>query len=304
MKLKNKPCFIVPYFGKWPKWFLVYLKTCAHNPEFNWIFYTNCRIPKKKPENALFIKASLREFNRLASKKLGFKIKINHPYKICDLKPAYGLIFEDYIKKPYFWGYTDIDLIYGKISDFITSELLKKYDIITANKKHVVGHFTLLRNTEKTNRLFEKSRDYKKIFQSNELYNFDESSFIWDGFFLKEKTSGKTESISHVIKKEKRIKILAETFNKKIPDEKVKWEKGALRDYLGNKRLYFHFKNLKNRKQFLVKKDSLFHDRFYANKKGIYFREISGTTREIKEAFNYLKIKNQKILNSAYSKIK
>jgi len=32
----------------------------------------------------------------MASRKLGFKVTINNPYKLCDFKPAYGLFFEEY----------------------------------------------------------------------------------------------------------------------------------------------------------------------------------------------------------------
>ena len=38
---------------------------------------------------------------------------IEDAYKLTDFKPAYGEIFQDYIIQYDFWGFTDIDLIYG-----------------------------------------------------------------------------------------------------------------------------------------------------------------------------------------------
>ena len=46
------------------------------------------------------------------------------PYKLCDLKPAYGHIHERDIAGYRFFGYGDIDIVYGQISDFYTGKLV------------------------------------------------------------------------------------------------------------------------------------------------------------------------------------
>ena len=45
-----------------------------------------------------------------------------------------------------FWGYCDIDLIFGNIRKFITDDILDKYDKILSR-----GHFTLFRNKDSIN---------------------------------------------------------------------------------------------------------------------------------------------------------
>lgn len=175
-------CIIIPYLGKWPRWFSIYLETCRYNPTINWLFFTDCSAPKGINQNIKFLKMDLRDFNSLASKKLGLKVNLknNYIYKVVDFKPAYGIIFEDYLNKYDFWGYSDLDVIYGDIRKFVTSDMLETYDVITAKKEYLVGHFTLYKNCDKINKLYQKTRDYKRVFiHTEKRYNFCECSKDW-----------------------------------------------------------------------------------------------------------------------------
>jgi len=60
---------------------------------------------------------------------LGFEVDIESEYKLCDFKPAYGLIFSEHFKDYDFWGYCDIDIIFGNIRAYMTDVLLNEYDI-------------------------------------------------------------------------------------------------------------------------------------------------------------------------------
>ena len=103
-------------------------------------------------------------------------IEIKRPYKLCDFRPAYGLIFEEYLKNYDFWGHCDIDQIFGNIKNFVTEEVLNKYDKINKN-----GHFVLYRNTLRMNNLFKEKGslfDYVDVFKSNENFAFDEYTGI------------------------------------------------------------------------------------------------------------------------------
>ena len=170
-----KVMIIIPYFGESPQWFEYFLQTCEANPAYSWLIYSNCEKPEIIPRNVKFIHSNLLVFNHLASQKLNLKINIINPYKICDLKPSFGKIFEDYIKNYDFWGHSDLDLVYGDLSHFITAGLLKTYDIISVRKDYFTGHFTLYRNTETVNTLYKKGHRFEEIFQDNNYYYaFDE----------------------------------------------------------------------------------------------------------------------------------
>jgi len=117
---------------------------------------------------------SLNEFNILASNRLGFKIQIKHSYKICELKPAYGLIFQNYLVNYDFWGYGDIDLVYGDILQFLPEKWNKEYDIISNHTEFIPGHLCILKNTIGIITLFQQVKSYKTIFQSPVYHGFDE----------------------------------------------------------------------------------------------------------------------------------
>ena len=137
---------IIPFFGKWPEWFDYFLHSCIHNPTIDWIFPNDCELPGIAADNLKFIPYQLREFNKKASEILEFDIQLEHPYKICDFKPTYGEIFNELIKGYDFWGYGDLDLIYGDIRSFYTEQLLERYDILSNHEEFITGHFCLLRN--------------------------------------------------------------------------------------------------------------------------------------------------------------
>ena len=106
--------------------------------------------------------------------------KINLPMeirKICDLKPAYGEIFKENIKTYDFWGFADLDIIWGNIEQFIEDNILDNFDILTSREKNIAGHFTLLRNTKKINELYKKVPDYKKLLEKEKFQWFDELHF-------------------------------------------------------------------------------------------------------------------------------
>lgn len=171
--MKNKCCLIIPYFGHFPNYFNIFLKTCGANPDFTWMIFTDDKNAYKYPANVIVNYITFPEFCELASKRMGFEVAIDDFHKICDYKPSYGYIFEEYITNYDFWGYCDVDLIFGNLSQFITDYLLENYD-----KIFCLGHLSLYRNTKDINRLFKKDLNgeslYKKVFSDNSTWVFDE----------------------------------------------------------------------------------------------------------------------------------
>ena len=70
-------------------------------------------------------------------------VVLHKPYKLCDYRICYGAVFQDFIKNYDFWGFCDIDLLWGNIRTFITEGILNKYDKIGFQ-----GHSTLVRNID------------------------------------------------------------------------------------------------------------------------------------------------------------
>lgn len=169
----KKCCFIIPYFGKLPNYFQLFLNSCKYNTDFNWLIFTDTRDDYQYPQNVQMIQMSFEKMKEMANRKLGEKVALLRPYKLCDLRPMYGVIFEEYIKDFKCWGYCDVDTIMGNLSLFITDEMLNQYD-----KLFALGHMTIYKNTATNNRVFmclHNGREvYKDIIQSESNNWFDE----------------------------------------------------------------------------------------------------------------------------------
>lgn len=162
---------ILPYFGKLPDFFKIWLESCKANPTITWIVFTDDKNAKSSCENVKIIQTTFDEIRSRAQACFDFPICLNHPYKLCDFRPVYGLMFADYLKNFDFWGYCDCDLVWGNFRKFITESILQKHDRILAN-----GHLSLFRNNAEVNNFF-KNADYKRAFTSELPFAFDE----WGG---------------------------------------------------------------------------------------------------------------------------
>jgi hypothetical protein len=232
---QKKIIFIICYLGKLPWYFDYFVHSCKYNLSVGFIIiaddlsYTN-----KVPPNVKFVHNSLIKINSLANEKLGFTTKIGNAYKLCDFKPAYGLLFSELIQDYDYWGHADIDMIFGNIREFITDDLLNTYDLISVRHDFLTGQFLLFRNNSKMNNLFRMSKDYQKVLSSEQHYCFDETNFQWDGF-----TAGKhyseipseIESMTHLVKRLEEEKYIKPFFDFLIIEGlpgKLKWDNGSL----------------------------------------------------------------------------
>ncbi len=282
----KKICLIISYFGKTPSWFNFFLESCLYNPTIDWILYTNIEKPENAPKNIRFIKASLSDFSSLASEKLELEINIKKPYKICDFKPAYGKIFQDYIKNYHFWGCTDLDIIYGNIRKFVTDKILREYDIISSKKRVSPGHFTLFKNKKKTNYLFIYNPDYKKILEDHSIYcGFDEFSKIKIESFNTQKRKSELIEYEGILGTAKKLALknyLKISFNDFVKDAdtkrkiKLKFNKGKLTD--SEKEIgYFHIHKLKD----VLLVPSKTNDTFYITEKEIFYNKKHSLMKKI-----------------------
>ena len=179
MNLENdltKIIFIIPYYGKFPSYFKMWLVSVAYNPTVDFLLVTDIPIEQDLPDNVICLNWSWERLIKEIQKPFDFKINIKSPYNLCDFKPAYGLIFQKYLTGYEFWGNCDIDQVFGDIRKFITEEILRSNDVIGS-----LGHFTLYHNSPKINELFKLHGslfDYKTVFSTDGWYAFDEITGI------------------------------------------------------------------------------------------------------------------------------
>lgn len=167
----KKIVILSPYFGKFPETIELTFSTMEHNSTIDWVIFTDNTEYVNRYQNIKFIKMSFEDVKELINAKFG--TFISTPYKICDYRPAYGVIFSKYVKGYDFWGYCDLDMIFGNLRKFFTEEKLEKYD-----KIYDAGHLSLYRNIESVSYAFMGSEEYKVPYKDifNHKYNciFDE----------------------------------------------------------------------------------------------------------------------------------
>ena len=165
--------FIIPYFGHFPNYFDKWLLSCKYNPTIDWILFTDSREEYDYPSNVHVNFCTFKSLAERVQSKFDFPISLEKPYKICDYRPAYGYIFSEELKNYDFWGYCDVDLIWGNFRKFVTDDLLEKYDRLGMR-----GHCSLLKNKKELNELFMKEvkgvPNFHKVFSSSLSFCFDE----------------------------------------------------------------------------------------------------------------------------------
>lgn len=170
----KKCALILPYFGNFHNYFQLFLNSFGNNEYFDLYIFTNNKYKYQYPKNVILVNMELSEIKSRIENKINLSISLNTPYKLCDYKPTYGLIFEDYIKEYEYWGHCDCDLIFGNLEKILLPLLNQNlYD-----KLFAAGHLTIYRNTEENNKMFMSKYNgvelYKQAFSSEKIYVFDE----------------------------------------------------------------------------------------------------------------------------------
>jgi len=168
-----RTCLILSYFGLLPNYFQVFLNSCSRNESFNWLIITDDNRDFFFPKNVTRIIMTFQCLKKLIDEKFGFETALNRPYKLCDFKPAYGFIFEDYLLDYDYWGHCDPDMIFGDMKKMLSPILGKGYD-----KIFCMGHLSLFHNDKENNSVFMsiyKDKElYKEVYTNPDNMIFDE----------------------------------------------------------------------------------------------------------------------------------
>ena len=161
---------IFPYFGKLPVQYKMWRESALRNQDVDFMFFTDADV---KPEKNIFVnKMQFQDFQKIVQQAFDFPITLDRPYKLCEYKQAYGYILQNYIKCYEFWGFGDLDLVYGNIRALITDEVLAHKFILGW------GHLSILHNDEETNTYFMKQelgyQSYRNAFTTSSITFFDE----------------------------------------------------------------------------------------------------------------------------------
>lgn len=168
---------IIPYFGQWPFWMPFFIESCRSNPDINWLLIGDCPVLERLPDNVEQRGFDFAGYCALISERLDINFNPSNPYKLCDLKPALGFIHAEDVAGYDFWGFSDLDLIYGDLRSYFSDERLRKYKVLSTHERRISGHFCLLRNEPELNSLFWKIPDFVRRAEDPKNHALDEGGF-------------------------------------------------------------------------------------------------------------------------------
>ena len=156
-EFRHKIVIIICWYGNWPWYFKYFLHSVKFNPSIDFIIVTDEPLSEELPKNVKLIPKSLEDIREIATQKMGFDVSLSSAYKLCDFKPAYGEIFNEYIKDYDFWGHGDIDMIFGNIRNFIETNILDTYDVISVHSMFQFSkNITFLKNLKNNILIYSK----------------------------------------------------------------------------------------------------------------------------------------------------
>ena len=146
-----KIALIIPYFGTFPQWIDLFFYSVMKNQELDFIIFTDIEINDKYSSipNVIIKKMEWNEYCDIVSKRLNIEYHPKKAYKICDLRPFFGSLHNDVLCDYAYWGFCDLDLVFGNISEYVKSKISYGYEIISVHGNKVSGHFCLFKNIEK-----------------------------------------------------------------------------------------------------------------------------------------------------------
>lgn len=292
--MEKEICLLIFYYGQLPPYFKIFLKGAEYNPNICFKIITDNSVPDNLPPNVEFEKLTIKEFRQIAFKKIGIKIhKQIKPYKFCDFRPAYGAIMEDYLEGYNFWGYCDLDMIMGDLTNTLIP-LTKRFDLISSRKTWMHGPLTVYRNTFTVNKLFLKGKDWQKVFESESYMGFDETGKrmgemrkavgLNDSFLsvesLPKPKSDDIESFTDIIfkfRKELNIKALELVADSLEPSQKLRYKNGKILDQKNKEWACYHWVMEKKLNQFGYPDWSKVPDEFMISRFGFFNAEIINT---------------------------
>ncbi len=168
---------LVLYFGRWPEWIDLFVESCKWNPSVRWRLYTDCGEPENKADNVDYVHLSFEDYKALVRARLGIAFDPSTPYKLCDLRPCFAYIHERDVADFPFFGWGDIDVVYGNIRAFYTADVLARANVLSTHPERLSGHFAVLRNTRALKHAFERIPNYRTLLEQADHASMDEADF-------------------------------------------------------------------------------------------------------------------------------
>jgi hypothetical protein len=176
--MKNRVALILPWYGAKP-WYWELFEKSAERLSMDVIVIAEKGF-SVKAKNFRVVEMSLEEVRQRAVKALGTDVNLTCGYKLCDLRPMYGVVFADVIEGYDYWVYGDCDVVYGrKFNEFLSRVVEEDWEVATVRGKWMSGSFTMLKNVRPINTLFMRAEKWQDMLKNHNNQWFDELGKTW-----------------------------------------------------------------------------------------------------------------------------
>ena len=138
-------CAMAVYFEPLPPWFGLWAASCVRNSGIDFLVVTD-QESDALPVNVRALSETLDGVKGRLEVVLRCKVALSRLYKLCDYEPFLGLVFADELTGYDYWGFADLDLVFGDLEGFFREQDLWRHD-----KFLPLGHPFLFRNASEVN---------------------------------------------------------------------------------------------------------------------------------------------------------
>jgi Family of unknown function (DUF6625) len=260
---KTRSAFLVPFFGDLPPYFRFWAKSCEPNSaNFHWFVYSDritCRYALNKA--VTMVPYQFDEMVDNFRDLLGIKVPSHYVRKVCDYRIMFYFLrrHRERLDEYDFIGYTDMDMIYGRLAEHLPSDM-SRYSMISGDDDKPCGPLTLM-DRSCMNSLLDSDEIISSL-EHPEHRTFNESSELMSRVAGNKPVFCSTDPIQP-----------ARTGGFNYRRSFAVWNKGTITvwDNSGNKKEggFYHFSRYKNRKRFRVGEHSEENEQWGIYKYGI-----------------------------------
>lgn len=129
----KRGCVLNVWIGELPEHFGIWKITARANTSYDFYVFTDGVKERHTDGNITLLPITLDELKDRVQRTIGrpyARLDATNIHKLCDLKVAFGHVFEEVADAYEWWAWTDLDAYYGCFDTFITEEVLHDHDFI------------------------------------------------------------------------------------------------------------------------------------------------------------------------------
>jgi hypothetical protein len=144
---RARVALIAIWLGPPPAFLPAFLRSCETNPGFDWLIFADWSVDEiPLPPNVRLFRASRAGIVARCFRTTGLVPHLDDVNKLCDLRPHYARIFQHEVAGYEYWGFCDLDCVWGDLESAYGAPIADGVDVVTSRKEVLAGHFTVIRS--------------------------------------------------------------------------------------------------------------------------------------------------------------